>query len=416
MMFFIKFEIQNNMYMKNIELEFANFRNSYSKGGLFVELNFPFPFKENELSIELLSPKELGAFFHEYIHFYQNIATTFGLIEGGIILQRIANTFSEVANTASKKISIPYLLKQNPDESQEYRLEQKIGEVIKNDDYNICIDGKDIKYDFEGNNSVIVEFKNTKNNTYIRRRVGTWDLKEGMAARCQSLIDPNNQQPDIPYNILWILCQKKFPNITPKKFICICYCSLFYIDPIIEFFKMCESYNVHTSLDIKSIFENEIKKNYPIYIYKKNVYTEYMKSFLRCEIPYIEGILKKMDNLPLIDLIDNGLTVNNIKKFIQEYGSPLIRSFNNSHYEWHFPGLENKQPAGDVVVLRGKYMLYDYITGKSPCCQFLSECPNKQDDCYDNKLWQLENDCIFKKIWNNCGFDGIKVVKDSIIH
>jgi len=415
MMFFIKFEIQNNMYMKNIELEFANFRNSYSKGGLFVELNFPFPFKENELSIELLSPKELGAFFHEYIHFYQNIATTFGLIEGGIILQRIANTFSEVANTASKKISIPYHLKQNPDESQEYRLQQKIGEGIKSDDYNICIDGKDIKYDFEGNDSVIVKFKNTKNNTYISRKVGTWDLKEGMAARCQSLIDSNNQQPDIPYNILWILCKKEFPNITSPKFICICYCSLFYREPMIAFLKMCEFYNKN-NFNIKDIFAIEKEEFYLSYIRIKNKYVEYIRNFLSCKTSYIEEILQKMDNLPLIDLIDNGLTVNNIKNFIHEYGSPLIRSFNNSHYEWHFPGLENKQPAGDVVVLRGKYMLYDYITGKSPCCQFLSECPNKQDDCYDNKLWKLEDDCIFKKIWNNCGFDGIKVVKDSIIH
>ena len=62
-----------------------------------------------------------------------------------------------------------------------------------------------------------------------------------------------------------------------------------------------------------------------------------------------------------------------------------------------------------MVVLKGKYLVYDYITGKSTTCSFLPECNNVQDDCYDNKLWNVKNVCLFKKIWNDCGFNSVKI-------
>ena len=300
--------------MKNIELDAANFGNNYLKGGLFVDLNFALPYNGSELSIERLTAKELGSFFHEYIHFYQNVATTFGAMEGMIILQRVWKTLDEVKTM--KEISIPYQLTQSPNAEMEHQIQQKLGEKIKDSDYDIHIDNTDIKYEINGSDSVVVKFKDTNSGTYKTRKVGTWDLKEGMAAKCQSLIDSNNQQSDIPYNILWILCKKIFPCVTPEKFITICYCSLFYRDPIVAFFQMCNQYN-NKIYNAKSIFDSERNKFYPCYFKIRNEYLDYIKEFLGCEIPYIKGILERMGTLPLIDLIDGGLTVQNIKIFFR---------------------------------------------------------------------------------------------------
>ena len=110
--------------MKNIELDAANFGNNYLKGGLFVDLNFALPYNGSELSIERLTAKELGSFFHEYIHFYQNVATTFGAMEGMIILQRVWKTLDEVKTM--KEISIPYQLTQSPNAEMEHQIQQKV--------------------------------------------------------------------------------------------------------------------------------------------------------------------------------------------------------------------------------------------------------------------------------------------------
>lgn len=388
-------------------IESDSFNNSYSKGVLFVNLNFPLHYTENELSIEKLSSKELGAFFHEYIHYYQNIATTFGLLEGGIILQRMSYTLQEATTTPNNIISIPYQLKKNPNKKNEEILKKYIGDNITDEDYRVLIDKQSIIYT-EVDDSILISFTDEVSKKKMTRKVGTLDLKEGMAAKCQSIIDSSNQQSDIPYNILWILCEKFFKNITTKMFICICYSSLFYKNPIVAFIQMCQYYNSNP-MNVKSIFEQEKKIFSSCFLKKQKVYVEYIKNTLSCNIPYIEQTINNMSDFPLVNLIEDGLNSDKIKKFLQQYGVPLIRSFNKDHFEWHFPSLKNKNTAQDLVSLKGRFILYDYITGNSSTCQFLAECDKQQDSCYENKLWKTNTDCVFKTIWNDLKFKNIKI-------
>ena len=57
---------------------------------------------------------------------------------------------------------------------------------------------------------------------YERVVLGAGIINECMAAMYQSLIDPDATHPDIPYNVIQILCNQHFKQISDDKIKLIC--------------------------------------------------------------------------------------------------------------------------------------------------------------------------------------------------
>jgi len=95
--------------------------------------------------------------------------------------------------------------------------------------------------------------------------IGATIIKESMAVMYQSLIDPDcvSEHPDVPYNAIQIWCEKHFPNVAgdTKKLICLCYISLFNLDPGFSLMLLLREANLHPEKSGIEFFD-EYKEEY----------------------------------------------------------------------------------------------------------------------------------------------------------
>lgn len=263
---------------------------------------------------------------------------------------------------------------------------------------------------------VWVKYK-TKVGAERKRYIGALDIKEGMAVAYQKLLGDTIPHPDIPYNILLILCKQHFPSVYRdlKKFICICYTSLFELSPASFFISICLDEHVDDTRSGFKIFDEFVREapvrtvngqeNVPVFFNRMlDNFKQSVKGFLRVETPYIDKILDsvrlEIGNVPLLNIINTNqpITVENIKVLVSAVGIPYIHANNKG---WFFPSLDG-QGAGDIVHMIGLTWMNEFLLqrekSKIGICPFVSMCGQMGDYCYDQPWKETFEKCCFKLI------------------
>lgn len=406
-------EIERIKKMINKESIERALRGYYCTGCFNIYLNGMF-----DPNLENMNKTDLGTFLHEYVHFLQNISTPYGIFEANVHNIQAIETF--MALNTEDEITIPYHTNYSPElRNRLLWISIMNGEPIKNVTTQIKIDIQKemmlglMDWDCRGKKckNIAIDFYDTQGNEH-QRMIGAIDIKESMASAFQSFIDPNVNHPDIPYNLLRMFCIKNYPIVGNdiKKFICLCYTSLFNLEPAYQFIQLCEEAEQNIELSGFDLFENFINskkalsqgKSLPIHEQFDNLlkaYGQSIQGLTRCDTPYIDEILDRVrlvnGNVPILNVINTNqpFDISNIKTLVSALGIPYMHAENRG---WFFPSM-NGNGATDVIRLVSLMMLFDFLTQEKTklrgMCPLIKMCGNSGTYCYDQP-W-LETGCAF---------------------
>lgn len=364
-----------------------------------------------------MSLKDQGTFLHEYVHFMQNIATPWG------IFASIArnNDLAEFVHSIEKEhtITIPY--KVTPSAEQlilRKWLVCSLGTIHKDAKID---ESRMISFQF----AEIIGFQckmhevrmliPTTDGGYERVVLGAGIINECMAAMYQSLIDPNAIHPDIPYNVVQILCRQHFKQIADDKIklICICYIALFSLDPGYSFmhllreaclypdktgWQMLEEYS---HLQMRQGGQDVLVEEF--YNGMEDTYKTALRAVLPIEPNYMMGLIDRMKmrngRVALLEILKSTpFTTEHIQALVDNIGIPYIHT-NDGHgfYPSQAPGVA----AQDVIIMCGNYVMHEFFTHPDPSrvgiCPFNFVCNFPESECYDAP-WNVNIE--------GCTFDG----------
>lgn len=377
-----------------------------------------------------MSTEDLGTFLHEYIHFLQNISTPWG-IHAAIVRN---NDFCEFVHSMEDKedIHLPYHF--TPSTEQQLRrswlqCSMGTGHLLFPIDRTAPTG---YRYEeLEGFPISMHQVLLSLQSTYGERKeliIGATIIKESMAAMYQSLIDPDTTHPDVPYNIIQFWCEKHFPNIAKdtKKLICLCYMSLFSLDP--GFALMCELRNANANPELSGwqIFDEYIRHN--VITNGKAVsipdffnslveqYKQSLRGMLPCNLIFTNILLDrvKLENgiVPILNVIHTErFGLQNIQSLIEYLGIPFIHQLDGRQFYPQVVGIAHS--CQDVVVISGNAAMYNYFLNPNEhggVCPFKYMCDAEDDVCWD-KPWRHDN-CIFECGMDSINVKGKKIVKD----
>lgn len=226
---------------------------------------------DTQLDLNNCTDAEFSTFLHEYIHFLQDLTTTYGLTFMYYHGEYIQSVVNDIRNKGEKEFAIPYLYDDNKDNIQ---LEETIKSVTMGDfregsEEPILSNVKATLDVYEGFpfanerlnkiNCVVLEADND-----IMLSFGAHAIKESMAYIMERLITKDYQpSPDYPYSsaekVAKSICPEFASNIL--NVLALCDCSLMFTNPADVF------YNILCQIRDKHIVLN---KPYDLYDQLKN--------------------------------------------------------------------------------------------------------------------------------------------------
>lgn len=345
-LFMITSEFLNLLEITESDLQF-DLRGYYSTSFFHVYLEGEF-----DTDIKRLSIKDRGTFIHEYIHYFQNIGTYWGLYCSIIRYHEMLEFKAQIID--SDIIEIPLNL--NYSEKLRAKIEWvKAGNGLSVYNSNLT---------WNINKEHKIEIKQTDSNICGRNRpqiylnimfddgrvesvdFGAHIIKESMAALYQSLVDASVLHNDVPYNIVKLVCEQYFPNIANdvEKLICLCYTSLFSMSPGSELFSLLKvaSENIQTNgvdlftnfIDSKTITTSQGKTHTVVDFFDIliNGFKRTLSTNLVADLDYIDNVLDrvKLSNkwIPFLSVLydQNKLSIENINAIIGFIGIPDRKS------------------------------------------------------------------------------------------
>lgn len=176
--------------------------------------------------------------------------------------------------------------------------------------------------------------------------LGSHIIKESMAALYQSLVDADAEHDDVPYNLIKILCEQHFSNISDdiEKLICICYASLFSMTPGSELISLLERASTEPDMDGMSIFSefvdtktilDESGNRHNIVDYFDVLvdgFKQLLEANLQADLDYINKVLERIRlsnrSLPYLTILydPNKLSADNLNAIVGYLGIPYIQT------------------------------------------------------------------------------------------
>lgn len=414
----MKFEYNEEEYEKEL-------KGSYKTGCFEIFLRGQF-----SQDLTSMSTEDLGTFLHEYVHFLQNISTPWGIFAA--IVRN--NDLCEFVHSMDDKdeIHIPYRF--TP--SREQLLKRKWLQCSMGTGHlNFPLDSEaptGYRYeDIEGfpvSMHRVLFMAQSKTGEKREIVIGATIIKESMAAMYQSLIDPNASHPDMPYNVIQFWCKKHFPNIAEdvKKIICLCYISLFSLDPGFSLMCTLKEANAKPELTGWQIFDEYIQRNVivkgqqiPIAKFFNDLIENYkssLRGILPCDLVYTNTLLDrvKLRNgiVPILNVINTeSFGIMNIQSLIDYLGIPFIHQFDGRQF---YPLVDgDKNSCKDVVVISGNAAMYDYFINPNDhggVCPFKYMCGSEDMECYGSP-W-LHTSCIFELGIQSIHQKGKTIIRD----
>lgn len=384
-----------------------------------------------------MSVRDLGTFFHEYVHFLQNISTLWGIKLGITLNNLMCDLFTAVSK--AQEIQIPFI---NYPIDPRTKLELDYYKEVRG-----CA-GKGVTKNWMIDDSQKISISVTQDNTQKwpiplnkvfldvkfqdgrteRIQCGSTIVVESMAALCQSYIDPSAIHNDVPYNVVQVVANQHFPKIAQdkKKLICLCYIALFSMNPAWQLFDMmryAENNIEKSGIDLFDEFVNltNLKvhgKSISVIDFFDSIIDGYKKSIrglIGTDIDYLNEILERVrlseNQAPLISVLNDEkpITDEHIEALINYLSIPFIQTANSYFY----PGsTHSPEGSGDVAIMVGTYKIFEFLENINPSmkkvCPFVNLCAHDHEFCFDTP-WR-EKGCTIEPALKKLGIYGKPII------
>lgn len=295
--------------------------------------------------------KDRGTFVHEYIHYIQNISTITGLRFSSFYISFIIRLIKwlKQQDTINIPINIADICTTDTLKSDYLFFNLTTGDV-KIFDFDI---NQDIMWNFDFNKrEQLIHFNiKTLNDDSENLLVGSYAIKESMAALYQSLIDPSclSHMSAYPYKFVKYIVHNLFPEIESdtKKLICICHVALNSPTPVYTLLQWLVFAHNNPELNGLEIYNEYVKETgyaikngdmeYEKYSIKDllsqsvNSFTSKLKQILLNKENSYSAMIQSASNFSDIHLrilYHNDNLIKNIEMMMQVCGVPFVYNDN----------------------------------------------------------------------------------------
>jgi hypothetical protein len=398
--------IDQNKFLNDI-------RGSYQPG--FMQIRLKESYNGN---LEELSTSDLGTFLHEYIHYLQNVSTPWGLFSSMVMYNKMVDTYSYIQSTTG-----PIHLPVNIPNSKTLEIKIKILSLGNGDNpllNSFCNKVDRSKPIIWKRNCETVCTNNIEtilltvpiiDGTSRLIRLGAYIIKESMAALYQMQIDSSasHAENDLPYNLIKIMAEQKFPKIAGDdvKLITICYISLFSLSPAVTLIEQLDFANQHPFYSAKKLFDHFMnestintnqEQSIPVTVFFDDLIEKFkliLSKAIQVKLDYISEILNRIKPskgfIPILSILYSGtLTVDKIRTLVDFLGMPYIYTdMGESHYPKSVKN-ENEE-SSDMIALIGHSSLFNFLVYPNAykCCPLKLICMKgniEKDECFE-KPW-----------------------------
>lgn len=438
-------------------IEFAKKMGSYEPGFLHMCVHTEKDLSDlngliEEAKTDPEKQKLFSTFLHEYIHFLQDISTSYGLMHGFNYIERLKDIITHIKRQEQAEFTVPFPVDNqfnvlsNMDLMKLYLGDVEAHDHVKYQGYDIelvPVSDKDGKI-FSGK-KYKVHFLDCKKYSYRSFYFGGRCIKEYMTHTLQKMYYPAVEHPDIPYAIAGLIAEVEYPPIgkEPLFVYALCDASLMSLHPSQFFFETLERMKAScfTPGDLKDIYAfaySDIRFQGPmgnfdvqglhdhtaglaIYQYgdalKSPVFSP-NRNWLHYLVSCAKDIRQKIpDFMTWLVAGDNELS-DDFKMVNQLLGSPFFT--NDTENGWFIPpaALTNEtniQPY-QLLVFKQLLLVFDGHTK----CGLYQFCKKRTDkEITNNKClsapWERVNDkdelCPFAQFWKTWGLTGKIPVK-----
>lgn len=421
--------MENEIFIYDAESYESDIRGAYKTAAFDIYLSGRFNY-----DLSVLNKEDLGTFVHEYTHFLQNVSTPWG-IQAGIVRN---NDIAEMVHSYDhvQEIHFPYHFVLSKEQLVNRKwLQCSVGTGQS----SLRIDqSQPTNFYFTDVPDMPIRMHNVHFRFYSTDGqeqnivIGATIIKESMALMIQSFVDPDlHDHPDIPYNVIEILCRNHFPNIAndKKKIIQLCYISLFSLDP--GYALMCElkNANLYPKSSGYAIYRDFMSGDFeirngslvPKIQYFGRIIDSYRQSIrgiLPCGLHYIGHVLNEVERgmamPPLMGIVE--YITEDSRRVIQEIvnwlGIPYIHTSDGTQY--YMKNLDDEHFFQDVILMSGNASIYDYICQTIPnaTCPFSYMCDDGEYIC-DVRPWDKEY-CIFTTCLDGMHLKGKRIINDRL--
>ena len=408
-------------------------------------------------NLNVLSDHESAIYLHEYIHFLQDISTTFGYMNISTIVDYIKHVNLNAINDGVSDFQVPFQPQQNGSDFTYYNLQLRTvylgsSSNISKVDQIIDVLKQDKPIPFPNGNTknvpeIIIKYK--YNETEGEYKLGSQCISEGMAYGIEQYIYPNLLQsaPVFPYQTASMVADKILPGFSndPLNVVALCDASLlsfhpgvFYYDSLQEMVK--ENFYPQKPEDIYD-FVTRIKFNYQNYTtlqqlmigmgmqasqqlsgyfttpifgnnstWITNLFTRALD--LRIRLPHFIIDIARMGKIQgnicfssVMNILGTPMTVNQDGE--GTFQSPLINHNVSVHPEY-------------LWAINQIFKTYVNPISRFPHCELKLWCQQScmdqgiadytDDRCFDHP-WERVNDkelCVYAQVWKTWGLENEK--------
>lgn len=428
-----------------MEKEFAAI-GYYEPGFIHLRVNTEKSLSDiNKLKEDPLTIKYYSNFFHEYLHFLQDITTTHGLLNFINAIEHIRNSNKIILENGANTFKIP--LQQNNDfnlitNTQLRNIYYGDRTLADNVTYN--------SFDFETVNlsdkvgrtiparKCMIDYYDNGAKTKMKFHFGSRCIKEYMAHTLQNRLFPGTNHADIPYKIIDQIIQKEYPELAVDKsfIIALCDISLMSYHPAEFFFYTID--RMKTSINWKPTTTQSIYQfAYQGLTFNHNGQVESVNSLyektcndaLGCfrdslkadifkdNVTWFEEVLKEAKKLRYqsIDFFNNlvhseGVLSSKFIDILKELGSPFMTNSRNEGYFMPPEKLKNSDIHPYYPkVFQAILMTY---SGHQNCnlyefCNTRTDIKITNDDCNSSPWLRIKQPeaCPYAQIWHTWGLD-----------
>lgn len=386
---------------------------------------------EDTNDISAWSTEQRLSFLHEYIHYFQNIGTIFGLN----LFYLVFDNNRRIRSTLEKDVKIPLPLK-----SSLYNPKYIIWGLTYGDNTEVK---KVISYREESIEKIagVVKARCTNNaDEEVEITFGSHHIYEGMACLIHESIYPEAKgvPPCNPYYLALELADLIVPGISTNKFtmVALLDCSLISTNPAFTFIKFLEKIK-DEGYDCNSITFDEIYNDmwllpHDYYLYVRNFLNRIDEIFKYCNSEdrareWFQGIVKRSMNIRMehpkifVDLMQGGDIINNdtFMYLLKELGTPIVK---NGNKDYCF--LRPRDIAFSKDDLISFYAMQQinrvfYSKGRF-CCPLIDYCKKKLSAYVDERCetfpWKQPKryrECLFSDCWERLGFKDVRITGEE---